>query len=157
MSARVEGADRLQAKFNAMREAALRVHREEVKAGLVNIEGGARRRVRVDRGGLRNSITHEVAPDGLSGAAGTNSEYGRATEFGRRPGIMPPVEPLIDWARRHGIEDPESAGWAIAIKIRDEGIDAAPFLFPAFEEERPRFLRRLERRTREAIQKVARE
>ena len=42
-------------------------------------------------------------------------------EYGREAGKMPPVQPLIEWARIRGFSDPESAGWGIAIKIKNEG------------------------------------
>lgn len=140
MSARLEGVAALKAKFAAMRQESVHVMRTETKASLLNIEGQAKRNVRVDRGGLRNSITHELDPDGLGGRAGTAIEYGPAEEFGSRP-HWPPIEPLKDWARRHGME--ESAAYAIAAKIAREGTEAAPFLFPAFEEERPKYIERI--------------
>ncbi len=58
-----------------------------------------------------------------NGAVLYGPSYIANLEFGRKPGKMPPVGPLIEWARLRGFEDPESAGWAIAIKIRDEGTE----------------------------------
>ncbi|MFV2015465.1 MAG: hypothetical protein ACC656_08570 [Candidatus Heimdallarchaeota archaeon] len=56
-----------------------------------------------------------------NGAVLYGPSYVSNLEFGRRPGKMPPVAPLIEWARLRGFEDPESAGWAIAINISKEG------------------------------------
>uniref|UniRef100_A0A6M3XR70 HK97 gp10 family phage protein n=1 Tax=viral metagenome TaxID=1070528 RepID=A0A6M3XR70_9ZZZZ len=47
---------------------------------------------------------------------------------------MPPVRPLQEWARRHGMKDYERAGWAIAKKIEKEGTKPQPFLRPAVDE-----------------------
>lgn len=154
-SARLEGAERLRAKFRRMQDGTRDETRRETKRALVNIEAGAKRRAPVDRGPLRNSLTHETDTDGLGGQAGTNSEYARPVEFGSRP-HMPPVQPLIDWARRQGFADPESAGWAIARKIAQFGTEEQPFLFPAFEEERPRYLKRLRNAIRKRIREEAR-
>src|SRR5690606_39853088 len=95
-SARLENADRLRRKFGRMQAGVREDVSRETKRGLVNIETGAKRRAPVDRGPLRNSITHEMDADQLGGVAGTNSEYGPPVEFGSRP-HMPPVQPLIDW------------------------------------------------------------
>lgn len=146
-------AERLAAKFRALQEGATRIMKQEVVRGSLNVVAGAKQRVAVDRGGLRNSITYEVDPDGLGSTIGTNSEYALPTEFGRLPGSMPPVAPLIAWAKRKGFEDPEAAGWAIAIHMRDFGTDPRPFLFPAFEQEKPQFNARI----RERIERMVRE
>lgn len=155
-SARLENADRLRRKFGRMQAGVREVVSRETKRGLVNIETGAKRRAPVDRGPLRNSITHEMDADQLGGVAGTNSEYGPPVEFGSRP-HMPPVQPLIDWARRHGFEDPESAGWAIALHIARFGTKEQPFLMPAFHEERPKYLRRLRNAVARRIREEARQ
>ncbi len=57
-------------------------------------------------------------------------------EFGTAP-HMPPVKPLIEWARRVlalSPKDAESAGWAIAMKIKERGGIPHPFLRPALDE-----------------------
>jgi len=42
-------------------------------------------------------------------------------EEGRRPGKMPPVDRLIEWATVRGFENPKSAGYAISKKIAEKG------------------------------------
>lgn len=148
-----QDAARLAAKFQALQEGATRIMQQEVKRSSLNIETAAKRRVRVDRGGLRNSITHEIDADGLGSTIGTNSEYALATEFGRRPGSHPPVDPIIAWAKRKGFADPVGAAWAIARNMEKFGTDPNPFLFPSWEEEVPKF----EARIRERITKLARD
>lgn len=154
MPGQVKGLASLRRKLGILTDEERRVAAIEVKRGLVNIESGAKQRVKVDQGELRNSITHLTTNGGLSGVAGTNKVHGPPTEFGRRPGVMPPVEPIRRWAKRKGID--EDAAFAIALKIAREGTPPAPFLFPSFEEERPKFLRRLQRALDAAHRKVSR-
>ena len=59
-------------------------------------------------------------------------------EQGRKPGPMPPVQPIIDWIRARGIEprDPSirtqrGLAFAIARKISRDGTEAQPFMRPA--------------------------
>lgn len=153
---RVTGVDELSRTFRELRQGARTIQQQEVIRSLLNIVTGAKRRVAVDRGGLRNSIAHRLDEDGLGGVAGTNSEYALPTEFGRRPGSRPPVEPLIAWARRKGFADPEAAGWAIAEHMERFGTDPRPFLFPAFEEERPKFVDRIRTRTKKLVRDTVR-
>lgn len=42
-------------------------------------------------------------------------------KYGRGPGKQPPVDPLIEWAKGKGIENPVSAAWAIAKSIAKNG------------------------------------
>ena len=37
---------------------------------------------------------------------------------------MPNVQALIGWAKRHGMDNPASAAWAIAITIKRRGLPA---------------------------------
>lgn len=45
------------------------------------------------------------------------------------------------WCRRKGID--EKAAWPIAISILNEGTAPQPFLFPSYENERPKLIERL--------------
>lgn len=113
---RIHGVDSLSRKLTTLKTDGNRQARIEVRRSLVNIQNAAKRRSPRDpqrppkdpsrkvTGRLRNSITHEVASDGLSGRSGTNTEYAPYQELGTR--TIPP----------------------------------RPFLFPAFEQERERFV-----------------
>ena len=149
--ARVQNLDRLLAKLGRLSEGQKDAARVEVKRSALNVQNGARRRVAVDEGRLKNSITHETAPDGLAARIGTNVTYAPPVEFGRRAGTMPPPGSLLGWLKRHGL--PPEAEYAIRLKIARQGQAARPFLFPAFEQEVPSFNRRL----RSALRKAARE
>jgi HK97 gp10 family phage protein len=116
----------------------------------INIHGEARRNVTTDVGFLKSSINFEVTSGGLTGEVRVNSNYGPYVEFGTRP-HFPPVEPLEEWARRHGM--PPGTGFLIARKIARFGTPAQPFLFPAAEAERNPFVRAV----RDALIQAARE
>lgn len=154
MAGSVKGLASLRHKLGILTEEDRRVATIEVKRSLVTIESGAKQRVKVDQGELRNSISHQTSNRGLSGRVGTNKVHGPPTEFGRRPGVMPPVEPIRRWAKRKGID--EDAAFPIARKIAREGTPPAPFLFPPFEEERPKFVRRLRLALERTHRKVSR-
>ena len=63
--------------------------------------------------------------------------YAEPTEFGRLPGVMPPVGPIKAWIRRKGIaqneKDVNRIAWAISQNIKKEGLMPRPFLSPAIE------------------------
>jgi hypothetical protein len=67
------------------------------------------------------------------GVVGIGERYGGAVEFGRRPGKMPPVEPLERWAAIK-LGTP-GIGFVIARKIARQGTKAQPFVEPAFKSE----------------------
>lgn len=136
------------------------VNREVVRS-ILKIQAGAKRRVRVDRGFLRNTIAvgdNEALVQALStnagndaagirlssetteAVAGTYSSYGPPVEFGSRP-HFPPVAAIREWAKRKGI--PEEAAFPIARAIAERGTPPSPFLFPSYEEEVPEFAQRL--------------
>jgi len=74
--------------------------------------------------GLRGSIAGEVTEASrkrIAGAVGTPLKYGEVIEYGRKPGKMPPVAPLVLWARRKlGMDDAaaQSFGFAVARKLK---------------------------------------
>jgi phage gpG-like protein len=70
-----------------------------------------------DNGMLRNSIMYRV--EGNTVYIGTDMPYAAVFEYGRNAGKMPPVEPIEDWARKHGMK---GAGWAIAMNIKKRGM-----------------------------------
>lgn len=166
MSVRVVGAKRVQYKIASLPEQYRQAFREEVKVSAINIETGAKRRVKVDRGRLRNGIAHEISGNGLTARIGTNVQYGPAVEFGRGAGKKgPPLKAIEAWVRRKGLakgakrgqkkREERAIAFLIARHIARHGIKAAPFLFPAFEEEVPHFRRRLRASLQAVHQRVA--
>lgn len=93
-------------------------------------------------GTLYNSLSYEVNKDG--GVTFFYEDYGEYVESGRKKGIMPPVGPLIKWAKAKGLEQfrdkkgkfvsNEQRGWAIAMGIKKNGIKAFPFYQDAIDQ-----------------------
>jgi phage gpG-like protein len=106
----------------------------------INVQSQAKRNITdlpaVDTGRLRSSIMVEIGDDGISRRVGSDVNYAAAIEFGSKP-HFPPLDPIREWCRRHNI--PETAAYAIALKISKYGQPAKPYLHPAFEEWRPKF------------------
>lgn len=74
---------------------------------------------------LRDSI--HVEYDGPNTYVIFDAPHAIYVEFGCRP-HMPPVPPLIRWAQAIGANDPRDMAWAVAIKIKNEGIRPTYFV-----------------------------
>jgi len=83
-------------------------------------------RVPTTHGTLRASIIGNFRPLpglGFEGVVGTSLSYAIPVELGTKP-HMPPVQPLVEWARQKlGVsgKEAERAGWGIARKIARQG------------------------------------
>lgn len=85
-------------------------------------------------GNLRRSIQKKPSTP-TRGLVTVGEKYGAAVEFGRKPGAMPPVEPLERWAK---VKLGQSGlGFVIARKIGRSGTKAQPYMLPAFEQSIP--------------------
>lgn len=80
-------------------------------------------------GNLRRSVFVDKAEHDI-GVVGVGERYGGAVEYGRPAGRMPPVDPIERWARTK-LGKP-GLGWPIAMKIKQRGTRAQPFVEPAF-------------------------
>jgi len=69
--------------------------------------------------------------------------YADTIEFGRNPGQMPPPEALNNWVRRKlGVKNEKEAkrvSWAIAMAIKQRGIQPTPFLQNAISQAKTEF------------------
>lgn len=65
------------------------------------------------------------------------ASYAESVEFGRNPGSMPPVDPLVKWVRRklgvRNLQEAQSIAWAISKSIKKRGIAPVRFLRNAIE------------------------
>jgi len=146
-----------------------RLVRREVLGSALAIQKEAKRRLRDDKtihtGTLRNSIIAETDARGLAAEIGPVAPYGQYMEFGTgifgpkhaRLSQMPPGPALEDWARKHSalrtagtsteaITSTEQAGWAVARAIFNRGgLRPRPYLYPAFDNEEPKFIARLKK------------
>lgn len=79
----------------------------------------------VDTGELRNSANLTPHPDGA--IVSVDAPHAAFVEYGRRPGRMPPPQPIEDWLRRKSSGDMtdseiKSAAYAIRLSIARNGI-----------------------------------
>lgn len=120
MAVRIEGLGRLRRKLGKLGPAGRDAVRREIKRAALNVQNGARERVPVDTGRLRNSIAHVIDLDGMRAVIGTNVEYAPYVELGTFRA------------------------------------SAQPYLFPAFEAEKPKIRARLRKALNDEGRSVAR-
>jgi hypothetical protein len=114
----------------------IRQSRLQIERSAINIEREAKNLCPVDFGILRSSIEKTVdASDAgriLSAEVGTNVEYAPFVEFGTGSGVSVPAgqeEFAMQFKGKTG---------------RKRNYPARPFLFPAWERERPKFVKSME-------------
>jgi|APHM01.1.fsa_nt_gi Bacteriophage protein of unknown function (DUF646). len=131
----------------------------------VKLEGAARdigQRIRgdaadgapVDTGQLASSIEAVVKNVGKTITeirVGSNNDAAAPQEFGTEP-HFPPVSALRPWARR--VLGDASAAYPVAQSIAESGLDAQPYLRPAFEDNVEFVLDRINRAVRESFGEV---
>jgi HK97 gp10 family phage protein len=169
ISVKVHGVRETIANFKRLSAELRRELQKTVARSAMSVQRGARRRCPVDTGRLRASIRPVYYRDGLSAEVGTEVSYAAFMEFGtgslgastnEQPlpsgyqhggPFKPPAQALVEWARRHKVSP-----WAVSLGIfQAGGVAARPFLFPAWEEERPRFIEAVKRQVPKAAKKVA--
>ena len=138
---------------------------DELMAFGFDVERDAKQLVPVDEGFLKNSISS--VPGNLKVEIVVNADYAAYVEFGTRKfaaayiATLPPtwqafaskfrgtgggsfaefVASLMRWCKVKGID--EKAAYPIARSILLNGIKAQPFLYPAFEKNKPELIKRL--------------
>ena len=71
-----------------------------------------------DLGTLRRSVMTTFVPDGA--IVRVTAPHAAPLEYGARP-FRPPLGPLVEWAKRKGLENPKAAAWFIARKFERFG------------------------------------
>lgn len=129
--------------MRAVRSALLRVTDEgakttsrEVVRSLLNIQRGAKERSRVDTGRQRNSIAVAETEYDIPVTEGTEVARNQI-RAGMLSGV---VGTNVDYAPHN--------------EFGTARMSAQPFMFPAYEEERPKFIQRLQRELGEAFVKI---
>jgi hypothetical protein len=155
MKIELKGLPEVNEKLTALAEAVPKVAKTRIVAGAVSISKKAQDKCPVGVDGfLRSSIGPQYGRDFLSaeigpGMVGEHKDkvpYGVFVEFGTGPhtskeGTEKFVESMLLWGRRKGFD--EGIVWAIIQHIRKYGTKPHPFLFPAWEEVRPDFVKKL--------------
>ena len=140
---------------------------DELDAFGFDVVRDAKQNVPVDEGFLKNSISH--VKENLSVEIIAAAEYAGYQEFGtmafasqyvstlpsewqelakqskggKGGSFIEFVQRLMGWCKRKGIE--EKAAYPIAKKILINGIKPQPFLFPAYEKNRPLLIESLKK------------
>lgn len=129
-------------------------------AGVAHLQGEVQQRTPTHRGTLRGSIIGQVRPLpglGMEGVVGTSLAYAVPVELGSAP-HMPPVEPLVDWAKsKLGLtgKAAESAAWGIARKIARRGTKAVRMFGDSLEANRAQLARGFETAVRRMLRRIA--
>lgn len=106
-----------------------------INASALRIESDAKRRVPVDTGNLRSSIKTEKF-GGVGRRVYTNTEYAPYVEFGTRDKVKTTIEG-VDYSSVAKQFKRSSGGGG--------GVPPRPYLFPAFESEKPNLIKNLKR------------
>lgn len=103
------------ATVRGMREVGLRLQGDFVQKTIQSTDP-----IPVDMGQYKAGW--QMTPTATGAIVGNTTKQATAVEVGRKPGKMPPLEPLLFWAKRHGFK--RWAGVAVAIqhKIFRSGI-----------------------------------
>jgi len=108
----------------------------QVERSAINIERDAKNAAPVDMGILRSSIAKTVTASDkgrvVSAEVGTSVEYAPFVEFGTGSGVSVP-----DGQQEYAMQFKGKTG-------RKRNYPARPFLFPAWEKERPKFVNAME-------------
>ena len=108
----------------------------QVERSAINIERDAKNAAPVDMGILRSSIAKTVTASDkgrvVSAEVGTNVQYAPFVEFGTGAGVSVP-----DGQQEYALQFKGKTG-------HKRNMPARPFLFPAWEKERPKFVNAME-------------
>lgn len=163
MKLRLKGNKALLKKLGKIDDEARFVIHGEIRQGLENIELDAKLNAPTGVGSfLKNSIQAQIDPNALRGQVEVGMRYAPFLEFGTGTKVSVPAglesyaddfrgmkfdnagsfeDSIREWVKRKGID--EEAVWPIMMKILRVGIAPKPFLFPAFNRELPKLLKRI--------------
>lgn len=116
--------------------------KDVINESALNIQRGAKQRCRVDTGRLRSSIAIEPYKNGYSAQVGTKVKYAPYVEFGTGKHVdIPAAANFSATGRQTPWMYPLSkGGLSTGEMVWTSGNKPRPFLFPAAEDERPRFI-----------------
>lgn len=130
---RLEGLEQLQAKLKALPKHLKDEIDAELQASAMTIEAAAKRDAPVDKGFLRNGISHYKAGD-MTYEVVSNARYSAYVEFGTGAGVLVPV----------GYEE-----FAMQFKgksgVITKGMNAQPFLIKNYRIEKPKLIARIKK------------
>ena len=129
MKIKLTGVKEFKRKLDSYKRSITRELERDTDRALINIQTGAKRRVAVDTGRLRSSIT--TRRSGTDGEVNTNVHYAPYIEFGTGTLVSVPDElkEIAEQFRGTG--------------QRQVNLPARPFLYPALLEERSKYINRM--------------
>jgi HK97 gp10 family phage protein len=164
----LNGFSELYKKFKDINDKAKNEVKSEFNASALKIQNDAKKMAPVNFGNLRNLIvlTEDGDTKNFSYTVGARASYSPYVEFGTGGKVSVPnnyqeyaskfkgkgggtfkemIEALTLWVRRKGIggKNDKSTAYLIARSILKNGLKPQPFLIPAFEQEKPKLLKRI--------------
>lgn len=103
-----------------------------VRKTAFDIEAHAKAIAPVDTGNLKNTISTDIAGDGLSAEVTANADYAAHVEYGTRPHVIRPRNASMLAFKVGGVT-------VFAKEVNHPGTAAQPFMTPAAERARPAF------------------
>lgn len=160
MSIQIKGANEVVANIDKITKEIRANLKQQIKTSAKNVQAGARARCISPR--VKTSIKIKFLNKGLTAQIKPTAWYAKFIEFGTAPHtIQPKKKKILSWqGEAEGTAIFESANGKqvkkkyykktngeytlekntiFTPKVQHPGIKASPFLFPAWEEERPRF------------------
>ncbi len=133
----LSGVESLNKRLNNLSDELKKGVKQEIEASGQNIDTGARQRVPVDiggGGGIKGAINHNPIENGVEIVA--QKDYAAYVEFGTGTEVEVPA----------GLES-----YAMEFFVSGKGhLPAHPFMFPAYFEEKPKLIKRVEERLNKA-------
>lgn len=117
---------------------------QAVRDTALAVERDAKLLAPVRTGRMRSNIGTQFYENGLAAEVGTNIEYAPPVEFGTGPRIIRPV-------RAQALRFTAGGRVVFAKRVNHPGTKARPFLFPAWEQQKPEFTRRIQAALRHAV------
>ena len=154
----LEGGKKVEVALNRVNIFTHDAVKVQTNTSAFNIDREAKKRCPVDHGRLRSAIRPTFFQDGMAAEIGPiDVDYAASVEFGTGP-HEPPFGAILRWAKRRCKGDEDKA-YAMAVgvvnAIKKNGTQPHPFLFPAWEEERPDYVRGIDEATKGAISRAA--
>jgi HK97 gp10 family phage protein len=134
MTVKVEGVDKLMKQLMKYNDSVAKETVNTINRGMLEVANQAKRNAKVITGRLRSSIslTKATASD-PTGVTFVGVDYAPFVEFGTKSRTEVP-QGLEEYASEFRTSPDGATG----------GVPARPFLFPAFEQERPKMIQNLE-------------
>lgn len=167
MGVTIKGLDSLTKKLQNLSEDLQTEVDAEMSASATTIAHNAANRAPVDEGRLRGAIKDDVSTR-FRKTVSVNLDYAPFIEFGTKKKVSVPngleayaaqfkkklgkggfnemVKSLEGWLKRHGQggKGLKNRARMLALKILRNGIKPQPYLFPAYFDEQPKLMKRLE-------------